>query len=486
MTFTSYAQNFEDVYIWRAFREDTPFGFYIDVGAYDPIDDSVTQFLYERGWSGVNVEPGPSIERFAVRTRDLNLSLAVTDQTGFSSFYLHSGDPGTSTTMPAVTPELEGRVGERIKSRVATVTLEHLFDRYAKGRHVHVLKLDIEGMEGPVIATTDWKRYRPELILVEVTQPYTNERRGDEMLRPLLEAGYEEVFFDGVNAYFLREESLFRRGAFDRPVNVLDGFRKRDAEREHLARLIAQADEQRDAAVAAERSRLEEIVAHVRLEIEEVRARLSQTDQEHEAALAAERSRLDEIVALARTETEVTRAELAQTNRALQAEAARASAKAAEAERLAEDAAELRAENATLAERVDLLEGALDHARLNRDVAINAAQELARRDSERWEAEAHKNHGLHAGAVDELEASRARETALAAALEAVRAELDTTRASLQTCNGTLASQAGSLRDLERWRDDLVFRLQAPGGPRALAAVLPLARALRAMTGARSR
>src|ERR1700761_8288608 len=52
----SYAQNREDVLLWRALH-DLPAGFYIDVGAEDPTKDSVTRAFYERGWGGINVEP---------------------------------------------------------------------------------------------------------------------------------------------------------------------------------------------------------------------------------------------------------------------------------------------------------------------------------------------------------------------------------------------------------------------------------------------
>ena len=32
-------------------------GFYIDVGAWDPVIDSVSKAFYEHGWRGVHVEP---------------------------------------------------------------------------------------------------------------------------------------------------------------------------------------------------------------------------------------------------------------------------------------------------------------------------------------------------------------------------------------------------------------------------------------------
>ena len=52
MSFVSYAQNFEDVMLWRALKH-IDCGFYIDVGAQDPVIDSVTKSFYDHGWRGV-------------------------------------------------------------------------------------------------------------------------------------------------------------------------------------------------------------------------------------------------------------------------------------------------------------------------------------------------------------------------------------------------------------------------------------------------
>lgn len=52
----SYAQNFEDVMLWRALKHVKK-GFYVDVGAWSPDNDSVTRFFYENGWHGINIEP---------------------------------------------------------------------------------------------------------------------------------------------------------------------------------------------------------------------------------------------------------------------------------------------------------------------------------------------------------------------------------------------------------------------------------------------
>ena len=57
--FISYAQNFEDVMLWRALHH-VENGHYIDIGAQDPVADSVSLAFYERGWRGVHVEPVPT------------------------------------------------------------------------------------------------------------------------------------------------------------------------------------------------------------------------------------------------------------------------------------------------------------------------------------------------------------------------------------------------------------------------------------------
>src|SRR6185503_7699605 len=82
--FVSYAQNHEDVVLARALRPDEHTGFWIDVGAGDPIGDSVTAAFSERGWRGINVEPLPAeFERLcAARPNDVNLCVALGARAG--------------------------------------------------------------------------------------------------------------------------------------------------------------------------------------------------------------------------------------------------------------------------------------------------------------------------------------------------------------------------------------------------------------------
>jgi len=71
----SYAQNFEDVLLGRVFHNRTD-GFYVDVGAGDPVELSVTKWFYDLGWSKIGYEHVPNVAndnrpRFGARIRNV-------------------------------------------------------------------------------------------------------------------------------------------------------------------------------------------------------------------------------------------------------------------------------------------------------------------------------------------------------------------------------------------------------------------------------
>jgi hypothetical protein len=88
MPFISFAQNLEDVVLHRALMGITH-GFYVDVGANSPNEQSVTRAFYERGWHGINIEPalGFHEELIAARPHDINLAVAAGDRIGTVTFY---------------------------------------------------------------------------------------------------------------------------------------------------------------------------------------------------------------------------------------------------------------------------------------------------------------------------------------------------------------------------------------------------------------
>ena len=108
--FVSYAQHGEDVVLWRALGGGIA-RFYVDVGAFDPTEDSVTCALYERGWRGINIEAQASLVAAFERERpeDLNLCVAVAARDGAATLHLQvcPGGPRSMTPPRRVSAILE-------------------------------------------------------------------------------------------------------------------------------------------------------------------------------------------------------------------------------------------------------------------------------------------------------------------------------------------------------------------------------------------
>jgi FkbM family methyltransferase len=224
VTFVSYAQNFEDVLLWRALQ-GVACGFYIDVGAAHPDIDSVTRAFYDRGWRGINVEPTAefSLRLAAARPNDINLQIVLGEHPGEAELFAVDGT-GLSTIEPGSIDAIR-RAGLTVRSAEITVdTLADLCRRYAPPV-IHFLKIDVEGAERAVIAGADFASFRPWIVLVEATAPMSSVPTHDEWEFMLLDAGYRFVWFDGLNRFYLSAEKHDDLAhAFQTPVNVFDDF----------------------------------------------------------------------------------------------------------------------------------------------------------------------------------------------------------------------------------------------------------------------
>jgi FkbM family methyltransferase len=224
MSFISYAQNFEDVMLWRALKHIDQ-GFYIDVGANDPDQDSVTKAFYERGWRGINVEPVPQwFERLEkARPRDINLQLALGAEPGEITLY-EIPDTGLSTAEKEFAERHEVERGYQSRElRVKMDTLSSVCERFHLAP-IHFLKIDVEGAEKAVLQGADLGKIRPWIILVEATLPNSQEESYSDWEPLLLNAGYQYAYFDGLNRYYVAGEHENLKAAFKAPPNVFDEF----------------------------------------------------------------------------------------------------------------------------------------------------------------------------------------------------------------------------------------------------------------------
>lgn len=225
MTMRSYAQNHEDVLLSRLFPTGLT-GFYIDIGANDPIENSITKHFYDSGWHGVNVEPasGPFARLAVERPRDVNLNIGVSDQPGTLTFHEFPPESSGGSTFSAGQAEWHFNSGIPSTPRPVEIkTLAEVCEEHVSGE-IDFLSVDVEGLERQVLSGADWKRWRPRVVVVEATQPATTIPTHDEWEPILLDAGYIFGNFDGLNRYYVREEDRHLLPALSTPVNVTDDY----------------------------------------------------------------------------------------------------------------------------------------------------------------------------------------------------------------------------------------------------------------------
>lgn len=224
MVFISYAQNFEDLMLWRALKHIEN-GFYVDVGANDPELHSVTKAFYDFGWRGINVEPVDQWYRKLEieRPEDINLKVAAGAQKGTIPFY-EIPNTGLSTFSEVVAREHETKWGFKFqKIDVNVETLTYILSNYQIDT-IHFLKIDAEGAEREVLIGVDFTKFRPWILLVEATAPLSSIEVHDEWEHEVINVGYKLAYVDGLNRFYVAKERSELLEFFLYPPNVFDQF----------------------------------------------------------------------------------------------------------------------------------------------------------------------------------------------------------------------------------------------------------------------
>ena len=261
--FVSYAQNAEDVVLWRAFR-DVPVGRYVEIGANHPVEGSITRAFYDRGWSGVEIEPVTEfVEAFrAARPDDVVVQAAITDAdvetvtmhviegTGLSTLDDQIAGGHRSSGWATEDTEVPAR-------RLDDVLAEHLVPE----DDLHFMVVDTEGSERAVLATVDLRQWRPWVLVVEATAPNSTRQTHLEWEELVTGAGYDFCLFDGLSRFYVAaERAAGLREALSVPANPLDDF---VTHREHTWEQELNRLHARDEETALLRTQNEELLQEV-------------------------------------------------------------------------------------------------------------------------------------------------------------------------------------------------------------------------------
>ncbi len=273
--FTTYAQNFEDVMLYRALG-DVDRGVYIDIGAQDPDIDSVSKAFYERGWHGTHIEPVPEYaERLRVaRPGDTIVEAAASNEIGTTTLTVFPFT-GLSTVDPALA-QRSIDLGVRHQPEpvtVPTITLAALASQLPAST-VHWLKIDVEGHERAVLEGWDTNTLRPWVIVVEATLPNAPTPNYAEWEPIVLEAGYTCVYDDGLNRFYIEPQRQDLAQAFSCPPNPFDNIQL--SRHSTLCRDVLEEAGQQFGPLKRELESMRAVVVDLECELEQSQAAYSQ------------------------------------------------------------------------------------------------------------------------------------------------------------------------------------------------------------------
>ena len=145
---------------------DVEKGFYIDIGAKNPNEISMTKNFYKHGWRGINIEPVPYLYKLLLKYRpnDINVGMAAGNKEGNVTIYIKSNNYMSSTVIENNKNDYLYNTKTAI---VKMTTMEKICNKYITNETIYFLKIDVEGSEKNVILGYNFEKHRPQVIAIE-------------------------------------------------------------------------------------------------------------------------------------------------------------------------------------------------------------------------------------------------------------------------------------------------------------------------------
>ena len=143
-------------------------GIYIDVGCNHPIVGNNTFLLYQKGWSGINIDLNSHIiEMFNYfRPKDYNVNSAISNSKGEADLFFYHERSAINTISKEIHNSRKN-TAEEIK-KIQSTTLDSVIkDSPYFDKKINFLSIDVEGNELNVLKGFNLKKYYPEVIVIE-------------------------------------------------------------------------------------------------------------------------------------------------------------------------------------------------------------------------------------------------------------------------------------------------------------------------------
>lgn len=205
-----YSQFGQDEFIYNSFFKNKKDGFFVDIGASDPVEGSNTLFFEELGWNGILVEPNKfDVEKLRQKRKSPVENVAIYNKSGNSEFLALTG---YTKVLSGLLTEQDPRHLNRIKSEIAqfggeaeiinveTITFGDLLDKHNQTK-IDYLSIDTEGSEFSILESIDYDKFNITCISVENNYNENNikqllESKGFAKIKDLV---CDEIYFSILN-----------------------------------------------------------------------------------------------------------------------------------------------------------------------------------------------------------------------------------------------------------------------------------------------
>ena len=196
-----YAEFGEDIFIERFFH-DKFIGKYIDVGAYHPIQSSLTYCLFKKGWKGMNIDLSKSsTDLFKIkRPDDININCAISNKKRKKIYYYENGLINQNNALKRFNKDQKKKI-------VNSFRLDFLQNKY-DFNDVNYINIDTEGSELNVLKTINFKITKPDLISLEDNNFGIKNVQKKKKISFMLKHNYELINIIGVTLFFCKKKIL--------------------------------------------------------------------------------------------------------------------------------------------------------------------------------------------------------------------------------------------------------------------------------------
>jgi hypothetical protein len=172
----TYSMNGEDIFVNNYFKKKI--GFYVDVGAYHPLELSNTYLLYKRGWNGINIDINSfSIDYFdCLRPEDVNINIAVSNKNAIKTIYYQKNKSPLNTLKFQQAKKIF--LGNFKKKKIKAEILTTIIDKTKfKGKKINFLNIDAEGNDFEILKNLNFIKYKPKLICIELIDHFNPNKQ---------------------------------------------------------------------------------------------------------------------------------------------------------------------------------------------------------------------------------------------------------------------------------------------------------------------